>query len=132
MVEVLSVAPPSGGSRVSWALPASVEIQRQGWRVMGTAGYFSRGALFGSGALEVELSKRAWATGSLNHSYSTRRDDLSAALGFHKARTDLSGGLTLALRPDVSVYGTLGRTVSAHDSNSATLIAGAGLVLGFK
>lgn len=132
MVEVLSVAPPLGGSRAHWALPASVEVQRTGWRFMGTGGYFSRGAVFGSGALEIELSKRTWATGSLNHSYSMRHDDLSAALGFRKARTDASGGLTFAIRPDVSVYGSLGRTISTHDSNSATLAAAAGVVLGFK
>ena len=42
MVEVLSVAPPSGGGRMQWALPVSVERQWSGWRLMGTSGYFSR------------------------------------------------------------------------------------------
>lgn len=130
MIEVLSVAPPSGGGRVQWALPASVEHLGSGWRAMGTGGYFSRGALFGAGALEFELSKRAWATGSLSHSYSTRRDDLSTALGFHRARTDVAGGLTMALRPDVSVFGSLGRTISARDDNSATFIFSAGVSFG--
>jgi hypothetical protein len=132
MVEVLSVAPPSGGSRVQWALPVSVERQFRSWRAMGSGGYFSRGALFGSGAIEVELSRRAWATGSLSHSYSTERDDLSTALGFQRSRTDVSGGVTYALRPDVAVYGSLGRTISARDDNSATLTASAGVSFGFK
>jgi hypothetical protein len=132
MVEVLSVAPPSGGSRVQWALPASVERQFTRWRAMGSGGYFSRGALFGAGAIEVELSKQVWATGSLSHSYSTRRDDLSAALGFHKSRTDVSGGVLFALRPDVAVYGSLGRTISARDDNSSTLSLSAGVSFGLK
>jgi hypothetical protein len=132
MVEVLSVAPPSGGSRVQWALPASVERQFPHWRAMGSGGYFSRGALFGAGAIEVQVSKRAWATGSLSHSYSTRRDDLSTALGFQRSRTDVSGGMTYALRPDVAVYGNLGRTISARDNNSATLTASAGVSFGLK
>ncbi len=132
MVEVLSVAPPDGSSRARWALPASVERRGSGWRVMGSGGYFSRGAIFGAGALELELSKKAWATGSLSHSYSIHHDDLSAALGFNKVRTDVSGGLTYALRPDVAVYGSLGRTVSRHDNNSATLIASAGMSFGLK
>lgn len=132
MVEVLSAAPPSGGSRVQWALPASVERQFTHWRAMGSGGYFSRGALFGAGAIEVELSKRAWATGSLSHSYSTRRDDLSAALGFQKSRTDVSGGVSYALRPDVAVYGSIGRTISARDDNSATLSMSAGVSFGLK
>lgn len=132
MMEVLSAAPPSGGSRVQWALPASVERQFTRWRVMGSGGYFSRGALFGAGAVEIELSKQVWATGSLSHSYSTRRDDLSAALGFHKSRTDVSGGVSYALRPDVAVYGSLGRTISARDDNSATLSLSAGVSFGLK
>jgi hypothetical protein len=132
MVEVLSVAPPGGGSRVQWALPASVERPFRHWRAMGTGGYFSRGAVFGAGAIEFELSKRAWATGALSHSYSTRQDDLSSALGFHKSRTDVSGGLTYAVRPDVAVYGSLGRTISARDNNSATLTASFGMSFGLK
>jgi hypothetical protein len=132
MVEVLSVAPPSGGSRVQWALPVSVERQFPHWRAMGTGGYFSRGALFGAGALEFALSKRAWATGSLSHSYSTRQDDLSNALGFQKSRTDVSGGLTYAVRPEIAVYGSLGRTISARDANSATLTASFGVSFGLK
>lgn len=132
LVEVLGVAPPSGGSRVQWALPVSVERQFAHWRAMGSAGYFSRGSLFGAGAVEFELSKRAWATGALSHSYSTKQDDLSNALGFNKSRTDVSGGLTYAVGPEVALYGSLGRTISARDANSATLIASFGVSFGLK
>jgi hypothetical protein len=132
MMEVLSVAPPSGGSRVQWALPASLEWQRKEWRAMGTGGYFSRGAVFGAGAVEVALSSRTRATGSVSRSYSMRQDDLSTALGLAKSRTDASGGLSVAVRPDISVYGNLGRTISARDDNSATFLASAGAILRFK
>lgn len=132
MVEVLSVEPPDGGSRVTWALPASIELQRQGWRFYGTGGYFSRGAMFGSGAVEIELSDRTWLNGAISQSYSLHHDDLSAALGLHKTRTDVSGGVTFALRPDAGIYTSVGRTISARDDNSATLMFSAGLTLGFK
>jgi hypothetical protein len=132
MLEILNTAPLDGSSRVQWALPVSVERQMSGWRLMASGGYFSRGALFGAGALEFELSDRAWLTGSLSHSYSTHHDNLSAALGLHKARTDVSGGLTYALRPDIAVYGTLGRTISGQDVNSASLIASGGISFGLK
>ena len=108
------------------------EWQRKGWRAMGTGGYFSRGALFGAGAIEVQISNRTRATGSLSHSYSMRQDDLSTALGLQKSRTDASGGLSVAVRPDISVYGNVGRTISAHDNNSATFLASAGVLLRFK
>jgi hypothetical protein len=132
MVEVLSVAPPSGGSRVQWALPASVERSFSHGRAMATGGYFSRGAIFGAGALEFALSSRTWTTVALSSSYSTHHDDLSAALGFHKSRTDASGGITWAVRPDVAVYGSIGRTISARDDNSASFIFSAGISLGVK
>src|SRR5207248_996818 len=109
MVEVVSVAPPSGGSRVQWALPASVERPFTHGRAMASGGYFSRGVLFGAGAIEIELSKRVWATASMSHCYSTRRDDLSSALGFNRSRTDAGGGVSWALRSDVAVYGSVGR-----------------------
>jgi hypothetical protein len=130
MVEVLGVAPPAGGGRVQWALPVSMERQFPRWRAMSTVGYFSRGALFAAGAIEARVSGRAWATGSLSHSYSTSADDLSAALGFHRSRTDVSGGLAWALAPDVAVFGSLGRTISARDDNSATLMLSAGVSFG--
>ena len=132
MVEVLSVAPPDGGSRVTWALPASVELPRNGWRLYGAGGYFSRGAVFGSGAVEIELTDRTWANGTISHSYSLKRDDLSAALGLNTSRTDVNGGVTFALRPDIAIYSSLGRTISARDDNSATLMFNAGVSLGFK
>ena len=132
MVEVLSVAPPDGGSRVTWALPASIELQRQGWRVYGSGGYFSRGAMFGSGALEVELTDRTSVSAAISQSYSLRHDDLSAALGLHKSRTDVNGGVAFALRPDIAFYTSVGRTISARDDNSATMMFNAGVTLGFK
>lgn len=132
MVEVLSVAPASGGSRVQWALPVSVEREFSRWRAMGTGGYFSRGSIFGAGAVEVMLSKRVYGTGSLNRSYSLHRDELSDALGYHRSRTDVSGGVSYVLADDVSVYGSLGRTIGARDDSSASLMFSAGVSFNVK
>src|SRR5262245_50864161 len=64
MLEVLDAAPLTGGNRVNWALPANVEFRREGWRAFGSGGYFSRGALFASGAVEAALTERAWLMAS--------------------------------------------------------------------
>src|SRR4029079_8296208 len=69
MLEVLDTAPLTGGSRVNSALPANIEVRRQGWRALGSGGYFSRGALFASGAVEAALSDRAWLMASLSQMY---------------------------------------------------------------
>jgi hypothetical protein len=131
MLEVLDSAPLGGGRRVNWALPANVEFRRDGWRAFGSGGYFSRGALFGSGAIEAALSDRAWVMGSLSHSYSTRADELTAALALPRGQTDLTGGLTVAVSPKVAVYGTVGHTISNREINSGTLNLTGGVSFNF-
>jgi hypothetical protein len=132
MVEVLEAAPLSGGNRVNWALPANVEFRRDGWRAFGSSGYFSRGALFASGAIEAALSDRAWVMGSVSQSYSTRSDDLTMALALPRGQTDVTGGLTLALKPNAAVYGTVGHTISNREINSGTLTVTAGISFNFS
>jgi hypothetical protein len=131
VMEVLSVAPSTGTGRVSWALPATVEIQRDGWRAYGSAGYFTRGSLFATGALEVSLSDRAWVTGTISESRSSKRDDLSEALGFAKVRTDVSGGITIAASQTMAVFGMVGRTISRQDPNSTKSFLTGGVSVNF-
>jgi hypothetical protein len=131
VLEILRFQPGPEESRVQWALPASVEVQREGWRAFGSAGYFSRGALFAAAGAELALSDRAWLVGAITQSHSARTDNLSAALGFAKTRTDVSAGLTVAATPTVAVFGSLGRTVSKQDDNSARLSITAGVSYSF-
>jgi hypothetical protein len=126
IVEVLSYAPEPGASRVSWALPFSVEVQRDQWRVYGSTGYFSRGSVFASGAIELALSNRAWLTGTLSQAHIVNDDGASEALGVPRTRTDVSGGLAVAVTPAWSVYGSIGRTLSREDPDAATVVASAG------
>jgi hypothetical protein len=131
LLEVLSFAPAPDRSRVSWALPANVEWQGDGWRAFGSAGYFSRGAVFGSGALEIAISDSAWLTGSISESYSLERDDFSTALGLARSRMDVSGGAGLSLSPNVAIFGVVGRTISKQDVNSATFFLTSGVSVSF-
>ncbi len=131
VLEILSFRPGPEDSRVQWALPASVEVQRDGWRAFGSAGYFSRGALFAAAGGELALSDRAWLVGAVTQSHSAKTDNLSAALGFAKTRTDVSAGLTVAATPSVAVFGSVGRTISRQDDNSARLAFTAGVSYSF-
>jgi len=132
MLEVLDAAPLPNGHRVNWALPANVEYRRDGWRAFGSGGYFSRGALFASGALEAALSEHAWVMGSLSQSYSTKADALTDALALPRGQTDLTGGLTVAVHPNVAVYGTIGHTISNREINSGTLNLTGGVSFNFS
>ena len=131
LVEVLSFAPAPDRSRVSWALPANVEWQGDGWRAYGSAGYFSRGAVFGSGAVEIAISDSAWLTGSISESYSLKNDDFSTALGLARSRMDVGGGAGFSLSPNVAIFGIVGRTISTQDVNSATFFFTSGVSVSF-
>jgi hypothetical protein len=130
-IEILSNAPAPDQGRVSWALPVSVEVQRTGWRTYGSAGYFSRGALFAAGAVEKAINGRTSLTGSVSHSQSIDADPLSVALGLAQTRTDIAAGASVLAAPKVAVYGSIGRTVSKQDSNSASLMVTGGVSFSF-
>jgi len=132
LLEILTYAPRPDASRVSWAIPASVELRRERWRTFGSAGYFSRGALFASGAFEVALTTRTAVTGTVSRSHSIRRDELSADLGLGQSRTDVSGALSVALNPAVSAFGAVARTISKQDANSSTLAVTGGVAFVFE
>jgi len=131
MLEVPGAAPLEG-SRVSWALPLNVELQRTGWRTYASTGYFSRGAFFASAAVERSLTDRVWVSGTLSGSYSTREDALSTALGLSRSRLDVSGGAGVSLSPALAVFGSLGRTISRQDANSSTLALAGGIAINFE
>jgi len=128
MLQMLSTAPAFGTSRVSWALPASVEVQRRGVRIYGSAGYFSRGSVFASRALETAVSKRAWVTGSLSRSYSTHASAPGTVSTFPRTRTDITGSASINVSDDVAFFGSVGRTYA--DTNPV-MVAG-GITLKFS
>jgi hypothetical protein len=131
VLEILSFQPGPDESRLQWALPASVEVQREGWRAFGTAGYFSRGALFAAAGGELALTDRAWLVGAITQSHSVDTDNLSAALGLAKTRTDVSAGLTISATPGIALFGSVGRTISRRDDNSASLAVTGGVSYSF-
>lgn len=131
VLEVLSGDPGPGVGRYHWGLPVSAELQRGPVRGFGSAGYFSRGSIFASGAVQASLSDRLAVTGSVTRSRSTRDDELSAALGLAETRTDVSGSVGYALGPAASIFAGVGRTLSRQDANAASLVLSGGVVFGF-
>jgi len=127
LVQVLSAEPIIGTGRVSWAVPVSVEYQGTGWRTYGSTGYFSRGSLFVSGAIERALSNRLWVTGTLSQSHSVKDDETADSLGLSANRTDVSGGLTWAASDAVALFGAIGRTLGRDDGSATKLFLSGGL-----
>lgn len=127
LLQVLSAEPVSGTGRVSWAVPVSLEYQGTGWRTYGSTGYFSRGSLFASGAVEIAVASRTWVTGTLSQSHSIREDASADALGLSPNRTDISGGATWAASDAVALFGAIGRTLGRDDGSATQLFLSGGL-----
>jgi hypothetical protein len=60
-----------------------------------------------------------------------KRDDLSRALGYTQTRTDVTGALSAAVSNTMTLFGTVGRTISARDPNSATIVVSGGASIAF-
>ena len=121
-----------GDQRLHWAVPVTVERRFEGYRVYGAGGYFSRGSVFGAGAVEVPVSERVVVTGVLSHSRSLKDDPLSDALQLSKSRFDLNGSVMYVVTPVVTAFGTIGRTISRTDANASTLAVSGGVSFGFN
>jgi hypothetical protein len=133
VVEFLSAGSvPDGGGRVHWALPLAVEKRFSKCRAYATVGYFSRGSVFASGALEVPLNPKVTATATVSHSRSLHEDLLSDELQLARSRSDVSAGAVYFFSPKATFYGSVGRTVSRLDANGSSLTVGAGVSLGFQ
>jgi len=131
LVEILSNPDPVDGGRFSWALPVSTEVRMENFRLYGSGGYFSRGAVFGGGAVEVPATDRLVATTALVWTRSLVADPVADALGLGKSRVDITCGAAYALNSSFAVFGSVGRTLSRIDANSATMVLSTGLALSF-
>jgi hypothetical protein len=131
LVQILSAEPAPGASRVSWGLPIALEVQRDGWRAYGSTGYFSRGSVFASAALEVPVATRVWITGTLTQSRSLKADTGADALGLSSNRTDVSGGASWVASNSVALFGSIGRTLSRSNPSDTHLFVTGGLSVNF-
>lgn len=130
IVEVIQ-DPVPGTARFAWGLPVSVEFHPGKYRVFGSTGFFSRGAVFGSGAFEVPVRDRLIATTSLSYTRSVKDDAAADALGLAKNRADVSVVAAYMLTPTVAVFGGTGRTLSNADGAGTSFMLTGGVSFTF-
>jgi len=127
VLEVLS--PGFFDDRVHWALPVSAEFRASPVRVYGSTGYFSRGALFGAGAVEWTSPAGTSLTFSLTHTVPTAEDTTGVSGG----RSDFSVAVGHSLNAATSVYVGVGRTLSSpDDANKTSLAISGGVSVSFS
>ncbi len=120
--------PIAGQSKVNWALPLAIEVRRSGWRCYGSGGYFSRGSLFGSMAVERPVTSKLSLTGTVSDSFATKMLPNEPPT-LPRSRADVSGGASYSIGPSLIVFGSIGRTISAHEATSTNLALSGGVAL---
>lgn len=92
---------PGSSERFGWALPVNVETQRGNLRVYGSAGYFSRGSVFGTVGADIPVGSRFSLSANVGQSY--------ASAGTHQ--TSFGAGFAVGLTPTSGAYVGIGQTV---------------------
>jgi hypothetical protein len=119
----------SAESRVRWGLPVSLEASRGTTRVYGGGGYFSPGLWFTGAAVGFGINGRTNASVGVSRAW--RRTEIAEVQLSERDRKELSGGVSYALRPGTSVFGSIGRTFATLDENGAGTSISGGLSMFF-
>jgi hypothetical protein len=129
VVEILSAGTTDG--RVHFALPLNVEFRRLPFRVYGSAGYFTRGAVFTGGAVEWTASNGVTFTGSLVNSYSVKEPD-SSVVALARNHADATVGVAAPIASSASVYASVGRSLTSVEQGGASLAVTGGVAVRFS
>lgn len=130
VLEILSAGAPGG--RVHYVLPVSVELRRLPFRLYGSAGYFSRGAFFGGGAMEWTAPNGLAITGALTQSYSLPEDALLDTLAVSRRRSDVSVSLGYPIGTRAVAFASVGRSLSAVADGGTSLAVTGGVAVRFN
>jgi hypothetical protein len=129
VMEVLSAGAPDG--RVHFAFPISLEVRRQPFRVYGSAGYFTRGAIFSGGAVEW-VGPRQWiVSGILTQSRSVRADTTLDSLAVSRQRADVMASVAHTIGGSATGYVSVGRSLSSLAEGGTSLALNGGVSVRF-
>jgi hypothetical protein len=129
-LEILSSGNPDG--RLHFAVPVSVELRRQPFRIYGSAGVFTRGSFFSGAALEWSSSRGIVLTGSLTQSYSLKNDAVLDSLAVGRQRMDASLGAAHPLGTMAAMFVNVGRSLTSMEEGGTSLALSGGVSLRFN
>lgn len=128
-MEVLSAGSPDG--RVHFAIPVSVELRRQPFRVYGSAGLFTRGSFFSGAALEWSSPVGMVLSGALTQSYSLKDDAVLDSMGIGRQRMDVSLGVARQFGTMAAAFVNVGRSLTSVDEGGTSLALSGGISFRF-
>lgn len=121
---------PAGQARTQWGLPVSVEIDRGAGRIYGSSGYFSPGIWYAGAGISRSVSNRLGLSMSFSRAWTsqaTTTPGTPAIAG--PRRSDLSGGASFDVTPNIAVFGSVGRTLATAVEHGAGTTISFGLSL---
>ena len=130
VMEVLSTGATDG--RVHFAIPVALELRRQPFRIYGSAGYFTRGAVFSGGALEWAGPRQWIVSGILTQSRSIKSDATLDSMAVSRQRADVMASLAHAIGGAATGYISVGRSLSSLAEGGTSLALNGGVSLRFN
>lgn len=129
-MEVLSAGSPDG--RIHFAIPVSVELRRQPFRLYGSAGLFTRGSFFSGAAVEWNSPGGIVLTGAFTQSYSLKDDAVLDSMGIGRQRMDVSLGVAHQLGPMAAAFVNVGRSLTSIEEGGTSLALSGGIAFQFN
>ena len=130
VMEVLSA--DNGDGRMHFAFPVALELRRAPFRVYGSAGYFTRGAVFSGGALEW-VGPRQWiVSGILTQSRSIKADATLDTLAVSRSRAEVMASFAHAIGGSATGYVSVGRSLSSLAEGGTSLAINGGVSVRFS
>ncbi len=129
-MEVLSSDNTDG--RIHFAVPVSVELRRQPFRMYGSAGIFTRGSFFSGAAVEWSARSGMALTGALTQSYSLKDDAVLDSMGIGRQRMDVSLGIAYPMWTSAATFVSVGRSLTSIEEGGTSLALSGGISLRFS
>lgn len=124
-LEILAGATTAGQGRAQWGLPVSVQFDRGSSRIYGSSGYFSPGIWYAGAGIGRPVGDRLGISMSFSHAWATAPASPGVRGVAAPRRNEISGGASYDLKPNVAVFGSIGRSLGLAAED------GAGTTLGF-
>jgi len=124
-LEILAGATTAGQGRAQWGLPVSAQFDRGSSRIYGSSGYFSPGIWYAGAGIGRPVGDRLGISMSFSHAWATAPASPGVPGVAAPRRNEISGGASYDLKPNVAVFGSIGRSLGLAAED------GAGTTLGF-
>jgi hypothetical protein len=101
-------------SRTQFGLPVSMEVDRGAVRVFASTGFFTRGVWFAGGGVGARATPRVAVSAAVSRAWASSATDPLAG-----DRREVSGSVAFQASPQMSLFGSVGRTVATSDQDGA-------------